>query len=70
MKFKHYISQFHWQNLLNEALGGGRDYTTHARFIKARLKYYDDLVKQGKSESEAFKIVKKASMKDLKKLGY
>lgn len=64
MKFEDYI---------NEALGTSRPRSgggKHGDFITARLKYYDDLKKEGKSDKEAFSIVSKLSHKELKKLGY
>lgn len=64
MKFKDFV---------NEALGTSRPRSgggKHGDFITARLKYYDDLKKEGKSDKEAFAIVSKLSHKELKKLGY
>lgn len=49
------------------ALGSNRDYKTWDRFIKARIKYFKDLMAKGHSEQDAYKIVSPLSMKDLKK---
>ena len=71
MKFYKFLDE--QEKKLGEALGTSRPRSgggKHGDFITARLRYYDDLKKEGKSDKEAFAIVSKADRKQLKKLGY